>query len=344
MKKELIKKINHLILWYRHVIKNKNNQKLNIYNKFLALKHSFSNDFFVMYNLNKKNIKDYISEYERYLSREIDGDYKILLDNKIIFTQYFSNFISIPKIIIMILEDGEIYDQQGSKISQDDILKIMKNKKMIIKPINDGGGHGVHIFEEQNGIYYLDFEKISKEKLIETIINSKNCIVNEYVKQAKYAEKIFSKTVNTIRIITIKDPETNRFIIPCAVHRFGNIKTKGVDNASSGGYVTEINIESGKLGYTKSLRDLISKEEHPDTGIRIKDTKIPNWEKTKKSLIDVAEKFPYLPFIAWDVVITEDSFVILEANASCSLELFQIFGTIKNTKLGKFYKYHKIIK
>lgn len=340
--KLLIKKAINTKLWINTVLIKNNKKKIGLRKKILAIKHNFSNDFFIMYNLNKDNINDYISEYERYLSRDINGEYKFILDNKIIFTQIFSNYVNIPKIECMILD--KIYSPDGKIINNEDLLDIIKDNKVILKPINDGGGHGVYIIENNNSKYFCNYKEINKKELLEKIESSRNYIMNEYVNQGTYSKKIFPRTVNTIRIITIKDPTTGNYIIPCAVHRFGNIKTNGVDNASSGGYITEINVETGILGYTKSLNNLTPLEIHPDTNEKIKGTKIPNWKETKKELLEISSKFPFLPFIAWDVVITDTGYVILEANASSSLELFQIFNKIKNSKLGEFYKYYGITK
>ena len=334
-------KIKKMKIWMKHVILSKNNAKIGLSNKILAIKKGFSSDFFQIYNLNKNNIDDYISEYKRYLSREINGDYKFILDDKIVFTSLFEKYVNVPKILIYIL-DNIYYD--GKILKDEDIINVLSNKKTILKPINDGGGHGVHLIELNEKNSYIDYEKVDEKDIIQFIKNSKNCIVTEYVKQAKYSENIFDKTVNTIRIITIRNPKTGKVSIPCAVHRFGNANTKGVDNVSSGGYVTEINIDNGKLGLTKKLSDLKPIEVHPNSKAKIKDVIIPNWKKIIADIIDVANKFPYLKFIAWDVVVTEKGFYILEANTSSSLELFQIFNTLKNTELWDFYKYYKIIK
>ena len=73
-----IKKINNLRLWYRLVIKEHNNYKLSFYHKLRAIKYGFSSDFYHMYHLEKNNPKDYISEYKRVLSRNINDKYKIV--------------------------------------------------------------------------------------------------------------------------------------------------------------------------------------------------------------------------------------------------------------------------
>lgn len=329
-------------LWIKHVLLNKKNVKIGLSSKLLALKKGFSSYFFKLYNLNKNNIDDYISEYSRYLSREIDGEYKIMLDDKIIFTEVFGQYINVPKIIMYNI--GNIYSREGKVLKRNEILKILKSKKVVIKPINDGGGHGVHVIEENKNKYYIDYLEKSEDDVYNLILSSKNTIVNEYISQAKYANDIYDKAVNTIRIITIKNPKTGEISIPCAVHRFGNSKTGGVDNASSGGCISEINIKDGELGYTKMLSDLTPRKVHPNTNNQIKGVKIPNWKKIKKEIINVANKFPYLNFIAWDVVVTDNGLYVLEANASSSLELFQIFKPLKNTELWEFYKYYNIIK
>ena len=50
----------------------------------------------------------------------------------------------------------------------------------------------------------------------------------------EYSNKIYSNSVNTIRIIVINNGD-GTFSIPIAVHRFGTKTSQIVDNAASGG-------------------------------------------------------------------------------------------------------------
>ncbi len=337
-------KIKKVKLWYEHALIGigKKHKSIGFRNKILALKYNFSNYFFDLYKLNKDNIKDYISEYSRYVSREIDGEYKFLLDNKIAFTNFFKQYVNVPKILCYINKKIESLD--GQEMSKEAFLKLIENKKVILKPIEEGGGSGIFTIENKKDKYYFDYKLIEIEELYDKIKNLNDYIVNEYIKQHEYSANIYPNSANTIRIVTIKDPKTNKFIIPIAVHRFGSLETGSVDNASRGGYVSMIDIKNGILGETKKFCDTTSITNHPDTKAKIKGVKIPNWNKITKELIDVASNFPYMPFIAWDVVVTKDGFIVLEANASSGLAIFQIFGSLKNNKLWDFYKYYGIIK
>ncbi len=48
--------------------------------------------------------------------------------------------------------------------------------------------------------------------------------------------------------------------------------------------------------------------------------------------------------MAWDIVITEDSFSVIEINASTGIDLIQLWGGEKNKELGRFYKKHNIFR
>ena len=334
-------------LWYDRVIKEENNYKLPLKDKLLAIKYGFSSNLYHMYGLNKGNIKDYISEYQRYLSREINGEYKILFDNKILFTKFFEEYINVPKILAIILE--KIYNDNGKELKDFEIVNILRENKSIIKPISGtGGGTGVHLIEcidTENNIFLIDEEERDEEQLLDFIKKSNGCIITKFIEQNEYSKMIWNKATNTIRVITIKKPETNEYIIPLAVHRWGNRKSGPVDNACKGGYVTKINVENGIMGETKTYSNLTPIDKHPDSNAIIKGKKIPKWEEIKQKLIENAKKLPYIPFIAWDILIDEnENFYAIEVNASSSLELFQMFGSIKETELWKFYEYYGVIK
>jgi len=96
-------KIKNFRVWHHFVIEKHNSYKLPLYHKLRAIKYGFSSDFYHMYNLEQNNPKDYISDYTRILSRDINEKYKSILDNKLIFEKVFGQYLTIPKNIIIIL-------------------------------------------------------------------------------------------------------------------------------------------------------------------------------------------------------------------------------------------------
>ena len=329
-------------IWIKYVLLKYNTRKIGFLNKILALRYGFSSDFFYSYNLNKNNIKDYIPEYKRVLSREIDGEYKFLLDDKIVSTDFFKQYVKIPNIVCIIRNNNFYIDGKRSDI---ETVKIeLSNGMYVIKPISGGGGHGVHVITNENGNFCVDFVEQTDIKIEDFLSKYSDAIINPFVVQHSYSSEIYHKTVNTIRVVSIIDPLTDDVCIPFATHRFGTSKTGGVDNASSGGIFAMIDINSGVIGDAKKFNDNTLFEVHPDSKSKIKGVKIPNWDTILNEIKKVASKLSYIPFIAWDIVVTEEGFEVIELNPSCSLELFQVFGSIKESKLWDFYKHYGIVK
>lgn len=342
--KKIIKKMKDFRIWYITMFKEHNHTKLNLHNKIRSIKYGFPSDLYKMYNLEKVDPNLYINEYVRMKTREIDGEYKVIMDNKLLFEKFFCQYVSIPASIIIIC--NELYDNKGNIINEDTIDKVLIDNKYIIKPASGtGGGTGVDLIKKiKNGTYLFNNQEMNCKEFYKSLLQYKNYIITEFVTQHEYSDKINPYSTNTIRIITLKDPKTNKFIIPNAIHRFGSKKSGVVDNASAGGFISNIDVETGTLLETKTFSDLTPLDIHPDTGVKINGTKIPHWEEIKNKLIVTASKFPYIPFIAWDVVVTANSFSIIEGNTSSGLNIFQIFGSIKDTKLGEFYKHYGYIK
>ena len=133
------------------------------------------------------------------------------------------------------------------------------------------------------------------------------------------------------------------------MQRIGNDACKPVDNVSAGGYASEIDLETGVLGpaiakYGPMDRRMKEFDYHPDTGAQIAGMVIPNWDAIKKGIVDLTNTFPYLNFVAWDVLLIEEGFCIIEGNASSGCGMFQMKHGVKNEELGDIYRSYGIIK
>jgi len=129
-----------------------------------------------------------------------------------------------------------------------------------------------------------------------------------------------------------------------AVQRIGTAKTIPVDNGSKGGLVAKIDLETGTLSEARCLQDLGVFKVHPDSGNPIEGVRIPNWEDIKKQMLDVCKKIPYMDFIAWDLLITEEGVSVIEANTSSGVNIIQLWGGQKKGELGDFFRSHNVIK
>lgn len=313
----------------------KNKLKMNL--------KGFTADQYVRFNLEQNNINEYVSELERWKTRKINGRFNILLDDKLLFHEVFHRYINIPKNITWIIK-GNYLDLKGSLLNRTEFLDIVKDqKKLILKPVVQGGsGKGVLLLTYRDGKILLDGKTILEKDVYEYLKIYDDYVVSEHVEQHYYSSNIFDQSVNTIRVVTAFENDGARLID--AVHRFGLKKTAPVDNASKGALVSKIDLKTGILGESKTFFEMESTSIHPDTRVDIAGVKIPNWNEVKKTLLETHGHFPYLKFVAWDVVITESGFAVIEGNASTGLNLFQLWEGIRNKRLGNFYKKQGIIK
>lgn len=317
-----------------------------------AKRLGFTADEFVIYDLEHNNPNDYISEFERLRFRNAVANYRILLDNKIVFYNIIKNFADTNKIYAY--KEKKQYISLEHNFEKSEILiRLQELGKIVYKKMNAGGGEGFKLLEYYNNNYFINHKK-SSENDIKAILNKDNYLLEEYCVQSEFENTIWPYSVNTIRIITLLNDEN--IVIPVAAfQRVGIDKSKCVDNACAGGMHSKINISTGELTFARShaADKLFDKEgnkllfnKHPKTGTVIKGMKIPNWETVLKQVVDLHKKllFTGIFFIAWDIALTNHGIKIIEANTSCSMDLLQTFEGMRNNYIGKWMKNNGYIK
>lgn len=342
----LYNKIRLFVLYWRRIVFVKNVFKVSPLKKIRAnIFGGFLADQWVLYDLNSKKKKEYLSEFDWYRSRYINEPFDYMLNNKIVASEIFKQYIRVPEIYAVNCKKC-LMDTNSNELQENSLLDILKNNSPVfIKPYAKGKGNGVNKIDYVKGQFLIDDKCIDEASLCKEIYNREDCYISEGIVQHEYAQKLFNQTINTIRIITLRDPETKQFKIFFAVQRIGTKETIPVDNASKGGLVCKIDLDSGKLSAAKSLHTVQTYTYHPDSKVKFEDVKIPMWDDLKKEILSLSNKFPYLHFIAWDVVKMEDGTnCIIEANTSSGVNIIQIWGGQRNGELGDFYEKHKVIK
>ena len=83
---------------------------------------------------------------------------------------------------------------------------------------------------------------------------------------------------------------------------------------------------------------------HPDTGAQIEGALVPMWEETKDLVLELAGTFPYLNFVAWDILVAPDGPYVIEANTSSGVNIIQMWGPQRQGELGDFFRAHGAIR
>ncbi|MEG0805490.1 MAG: sugar-transfer associated ATP-grasp domain-containing protein [Lachnospiraceae bacterium] len=343
--KKCLRKCKLVLLYIKRILLAPNHFKCSLFKKLKAnLGGGYLADQAVLYDFDHNDKHEYLSEFDWYRSRYINEPFNFLMNNKIASTEILRPYVKVPEIFAIKTHDNiSSYDGRVKQIT--DLYPLLETENsLFVKPISAGKGKGVHIFRLEEGSIFMDTQKVSKEEFFEYFKKNRDWFVTETIHQHRYADQLFDQATNTIRLITMKDIETNEFKIFFAVQRIGTAKTVPIDNGSVGGLVSKIDLETGELSEARSLQSLEVHEMHPNSGNPIKGAKIPNWNAIKEEILALANHFPYMQFIAWDILLTEEGICIIEANTSSGVNIIQLWGGQRQGELGKFYKYHKVIK
>lgn len=166
--------------------------KIPFIKKIWANIRGFKADHYALYNLKENNYKEYLTEIDRWRTREVNGNYNILLDDKLAFYDLFKEHINIPKTFAWI-KDKNIYDLNGSTLSDYDFFNMLKKqKKLIFKPNYGGGGKGIFTLEcNHDGKIFLNGSSSSTDEIISKLNKLDNYIVSEYIYISINTQKIF---------------------------------------------------------------------------------------------------------------------------------------------------------
>lgn len=311
-------------------------------------RHGFTCRSGVTMDLKSDNVGDYVNDYtfQKSFSALNDAS-KGVLDNKYLFHQHLSDFDEyLPKVYGVVYDGDFVSKNGGEQIEIGDWLvdQIEWPTKLVIKPIVGLGGKEVHIIDLSSEVIRIDGDPVSKQELVSSVSDFDKMIVTDFAHQAEYANQIFAKTANTLRIITLLDPESREIILAAATHRIGTEESVPVDNRSKGGICADIDVDTGIIGTGAKATKSGGKQffdHHPDTGVKFNGMKIPNWEHLTAEISTIAKYLSELPCVGWDVVVTDDGFIIVEANASPGLIVSQMFGgLLEDDDVKKAFYYY----
>ena len=177
-----------------------------------------------------------------------------------------------------------------------------RHPRFIIKPLNKSCGYGIKM---------IDTSVESPEEQFVSFVKSGKYLCEELVTQHPVTGKLNPTSLNTVRIVTILENDHVRLFYPfLRIGRYGNI----VDNGGTGRILVPIDPGTGKLNSIG--RDELGRyyKEHPDSHISFQNIILPMWQDA----VHLAEKLalirPQNHCIGWDLAVTPDGWIMIEAN------------------------------
>ena len=241
----------------------------------------------------------------------------ILVRNKYIFAAYIEATVgksAIPATIGLV--DGERVFLHASKewISLEEFCS--KDFRYVFKSVEGTYGDGVKLIANENGRLHYDGKEHTVAEFREDCRHTR-MLIQELIIQHAALRAFKTSCVNTVRAITIrgKSGKTELF---AAFLRVGNDNETFVDNRAKGGLAVGVDLETGRLmkyGFPHE-RFGTKTEVHPLSGISFEGYQLPYWKEAVELIINAHRQFPDIATIGWDVTITDNGPLIVEANDS----------------------------
>jgi Sugar-transfer associated ATP-grasp len=291
------------------------------------------------------NAKAYLSEWQRAVhSKRPNQAYAPVLDDKLLFWLVLGRHSGHLLPILAQVERGVVRVMDGTRPGRRLALAAYLDRleqPVVFKPSGSSHGKGVLFCERREGTLLVDGQPASGAEVARRI-GSHAYLITPRVEQAAYAREVFPEAVNTIRLLTFYDEAGGGAFVGRAAHRFGSSRTRPVDAWMRGGTSAPVDLASGRLGraceFPKDGR-IVWHAAHPETGGQIEGVEVPHWPRILAHIGDLASTVPFLPYIGWDVVATDDGFMILEGNARPDVNLLQVHEPLlTDPRIAQFYR------
>ncbi len=161
-------------------------------------------------------------------------------------------------------------------------------------------------------------------------------IVQPAVVQHPTLASVSPDAASTVRIDTYADGEEIHFNTAILRVGLGGVCT---DNWATGGLIVKVDLDTGTLVGNGKRDALFGKRqfaEHPATGARFDGLRLPHWIELKAVVRSAAREMLPLRSLGWDVAITPDGPLLIEANHDYDLFMSQHgAGGYRHVPLGR---------
>jgi hypothetical protein len=290
------------------------------------------------------NVRDFIPPefVHRYCAQHNAVEAQInVIDKKRFYQVMKAANLPTAEMLATICNNGVVRNLDDSEITIDefvDILSAFGADSYIVKPYNGGGGVAVFCLDYKNGALTVDGQKITTSEDFHVIFAPYRLdlyVVQPRLRQHQVIANLHNSCVNTVRIDTL-------IINDHVAHNGAYLKVGTTDsitdNLKTGGALIAIDINTGILSpsgklFCENTGTVIS--EHPISKVRFHDLVIPFWPELLEVVEAGALALSPLRCLGWDIAITNEGPVIIEANHDYAADGIQeAAGGLRKTAIG----------
>jgi Sugar-transfer associated ATP-grasp len=292
---------------------------------------------FMLYNLDAKparSWKEYLTKTAMdNLQAEVNPvKHKGLVTDKVLFYERcLARDISTPPVLAVIAayttkRSGVALQTVETATQLNDLLRGFGNRTLIIKDQHGAWGKGVLLVSVRDGriIQHTGEEFTADEIIRHCLEHQADFIVQDFLRADDRVKSIMpGPALGTFRMVTVSQAEGAEVAVPYAFAKIpvaGNI-TDNFYHGSTGNLICGIQVETGRLmtawgANSGKHGQLVEVDTHPNTGLLLPGFEIPSWAQMLAAAKRAAAAFPELRTLGWDVALTSDGIVMLEANCN----------------------------
>ena len=218
------------------------------------------------------------------------------------------------------------------KISYEKFLQKTEGlSELIVKPVYGTHGKGVEKFT-------IPEDDEEKRKFYDMLMEMPRSQIEEVIVQHHDIAAFCETSVNTVRVVTILDDNDE-------IHYMYSVLRMGagglIDGAEGGGLFAPVDVKTGII--SRDGMNLTGDKfiVHPVSKKPIRDFQIPNWDKVLKLAEEGARKLTGAHMIGWDIAVTEEGAVLIEANSESNYQFAQLPYVDEN--LGVRFKFEPLL-
>lgn len=287
---------------------------------------------FSLYTKPKHTWPDYISNepFKTIIMSVASSSQRKIADDKFEFQHFcHAQHINTPQIL-------DTFDFRNSQ-SIDAFLQL-------ISLYEDGeyfaksrcGSHGANAFhfKVSNGTltaFAQDEYKNDFQRMVEHLATSKSPIIiqRKVLNHPSIIALTASESLSTIRVVSVKSEDGIVLIAACARMIVGPNQTDSFLHGQKGNIVAEIDLENGvivrcKHSCDKSFPNIVDIEQHPTSGTKLIGFQFAYWDELIQQVTKAHLAFADLKSVGWDVAITKNGALIIEANWRYDVDLIQV--------------------
>lgn len=264
-------------------------------------------------------------------------EYTGLLRDKFVFNIFASGLGFPASPMIGMIENGVVFILENKKYMSLEAYLSGEALNIFCKGIDAEDGRSIYHIETGEKEIILNNKKITYPELAATLGKVKWTIEHRIIQHQDYA-LFYPKSVNTLRIYTVRDVRTGKIQFLPSIFRVGD-RGNNVDNWARGGLIIRL-FEDGSLGKYGYYRPKYGTktDRHPETGVIFEGKRLP-WVEESFELVKKMHSYLYgIHSIGWDVAVTENGPLIIEANDNWEISATQIPSFGCQEELNMYFK------